>query len=353
MRKSEPHTIPKPGTPHNNPRVPGYVTANALDYRPLYDMLTYKRPAGAKSEYAFIAKYLDPLPGITVDGYGNRLLIIGENPTTLFSAHTDTVHKRGGKQKIVVDEMGGYIYKDDKQPLGADDATGIFIMLHLIAAKVPGLYIFHREEEMGGLGSSYIAESTPHVLSGIDRAIAFDRKADHSVVTHQSYGRCCSNEFALALAAQLGGDYAPDSTGLFTDTANYTDVIPECTNISVGYYSEHTAAETQDLKLLDYLIPVLLAVQWDSLPTTRDPNAYDADAMAWGEDTDYTDYKGDSSNLVHEIRTYGFTDWDQAYGIVLDNPDLAASLLFEAFRNPTDDVQPYISPTGRAPGEEG
>ena len=29
--------------------------------------------------------------------------------------------------------------------------------------------------------------------------------------------------------------YATDPTGIFTDTANFVDIIPECTNISCGY----------------------------------------------------------------------------------------------------------------------
>ncbi len=336
----------------SKPRELGNISKSGIDYKPLYDMLTYRRPAGSKSEYAFIRKYIDALPGVTVDGFGNRHLTIGKNPTTLFSSHTDTVHKKSGKQKIIVDEIGGYIYKDDGTPLGADDATGVFIMLQMIAAKIPGLYIFHREEELGGLGSGYLAENTPYMLSGIDRAIAFDRKADDSVITHQSYGRCCSDKFAYALAEQLGGVYVPDATGLFTDTANYTDIVPECTNISVGYYSEHTASETQDLKTLDDLIPVLLAVDWDTLPTERDPSAFDADTAAWGNSINDDGY-GDTAEMVEAVQQNGFDEWDHAFDLVRDDPVVAATLLFEAYQGMPEDPGAYISPTGKAPWEEG
>ena len=36
-----------------------------------------------------------------------------------------------------------------------------------------------------------------------------------------------------------------DTGGSFTDTANYTDIIPECTNLSCGYYNAHTQSEYQ------------------------------------------------------------------------------------------------------------
>ncbi len=301
-------------------------TANEkqIDYSPLYNMLTYKRPADSRSEKAFIKKYIDSIPGIRSDAFGNRILKLGES-STLFSAHTDTVHYKGGKQKIIVDEIGGYIYKDDKDPLGADDATGIFIMLQLIAAKIPGLYVFHRQEEIGGLGSAWIADNTPQLFDGIDRAIAFDRKADHSVITYQSGGRCCSDRFAQALAAAIGGEYAPDDTGMFTDTANYTSMIAECTNVSVGYYAEHTKNETQDLKTLDFLIPALLAINWESLPTDRDPSIMDPDSMAWGSSWQ------DSGIIKEDLIAYGFEDYDQALDLCHDNPDQAALLLNEAY----------------------
>ena len=69
-------------------------------------------------------------------------------------------------------------------------------MTKLIEANVPGRYIFHRAEEVGGRGSSWIETKAPELLAGYDRAIAFDRKAKHSIITYQSCSRCCSDEFA-------------------------------------------------------------------------------------------------------------------------------------------------------------
>jgi hypothetical protein len=45
-------------------------------------------------------------------------------------------------------------------------------------------------------------------------------------------------------------------------------MIPECTNISVGYNFEHTA-ETQNITYLDRLAKASVNVDWSSLPTAR------------------------------------------------------------------------------------
>ena len=60
---------------------------------------------------------------------------------------------------------------------------------------------------------------------------------------------------------------APSSGGSFTDSANYTHLIAECTNVAVGYFDQHTAREKFDLEWLErHLIPALIKVDWDNLP---------------------------------------------------------------------------------------
>ena len=66
--------------------------------------------------------------------------------------------------------------------------------------------------------------------------------------------------------------------GVFTDTANFVSIIPECTNISCGYANEHVNMECQDLHHLERLGEAVLLVDWEALPTKRDP---DAD-LCWG-----------------------------------------------------------------------
>tara|TARA_R110000868_G_scaffold5817_6_gene34066 strand:+ start:2303 stop:3337 length:1035 start_codon:yes stop_codon:yes gene_type:complete len=191
---------------------------------------------------------------------------------TLFVAHVDTVHREGGPNKIR--KTQGMWYADGAC-LGADDGAGCAILMHLLAASVPGYYIFTQGEERGGIGAKYLAERSPELLGEFDRAIAFDRRGIDSVITHQGWGRCCSDEFASALSGELCADgvlmYLGDDTGVYTDTAEFTDIIPECTNISVGYMNEHSDRETLDIHHFVALARAAVNIKWDALPTVRDP----------------------------------------------------------------------------------
>jgi hypothetical protein len=65
--------------------------------------------------------------------------------------------------------------------------------------------------------------------------------------------------------------YLPDDTGVYTDTAEFVDIIPECTNLSVGYYSEHSDKESLDIVHYQLLSERVVLIDWDALPTDRDP----------------------------------------------------------------------------------
>jgi hypothetical protein len=167
--------------------------------------------------------------------------------------------------------------------LGADDKLGCYIMCHLIQANVEGLYVFHVGEEVGAVGSSYLSAHRKELFTNIDYCVAFDRMNYGDVITHQSSGRCCSDEFANALSAKINEylppmqQMAPSTLGSFTDSANYTDLISECTNVSVGYFSQHSANENFDLEWLEvHLLPALLKVDWSDLPVVRDAVKPDA-----------------------------------------------------------------------------
>jgi len=164
--------------------------------------------------------------------------------------------------------------------LGADDKLGVYTMCKLIEAGVEGFYVFHVGEECGGVGSNFLATSHPELFRGYDHCVAFDRKGYSDIITNQSGGRCCSDEFAAALAKQMNQYLPPqspmkgDPTGSFTDSANYTKLIPECTNVAVGYFSQHTAREHFDLEWFErHFIPAILKVNWSELPVVREATA--------------------------------------------------------------------------------
>lgn len=210
------------------------------------------------------------------------------NSRTLFVAHLDTAEQWDGRltRPVLLDDNTNTLMSDGEHVLGADDGAGIAILLHMIDNGVPGTYLFTHGEEKGGIGAKGVAMHHADFLSGFDRAIAFDRRGTGSVITHQAMGRCCSDDFADALSTALDdASYSmfPDSTGVYTDTAEFTDVIGECTNISVGYQSEHSTKETLDMDFIEHLATKVLTVEWESLPKARTPGEIDPeDDYFWG-----------------------------------------------------------------------
>ena len=160
-----------------------------LEKSKIHRLFTSMRPAYSNAEEEFVQKYmLSPnllSLGMYQDGYGNCLLKIdnedGTPSKTLWSCHTDSVHNRGGFQTVHFNPLEDKFSTTDGSCLGGDDNSGTYAMLEMIRNKVPGLYIFHRAEEVGGRGSAWIVDNNEEMLKNYDRAIAFDRKDIHSI----------------------------------------------------------------------------------------------------------------------------------------------------------------------------
>ena len=184
---------------------PQNMTVERAMLEDLTDIMRVRRPHDTKSERRFNRMLADRF-GLTADPFGNLWHEISTPaglPLILWSCHLDTVHKHGGVQ--LLNYEGDKINTRDPQSncLGADDSAGIWLMLEMIKAGKPGIYVFHRGEEVGGLGSSYIAQNMPQWYERADCAIALDRAGYNDVITHQGYGRSCSDTFADSLAHGL------------------------------------------------------------------------------------------------------------------------------------------------------
>lgn len=240
----------------------------------LTEMLGYCRPHGSDTEKRFIGKFLEPL-GIFTDEAGNVIKQVGDDTNVLWSSHIDTVHRREGIVPILIDgNIARVLQASGASCLGADCTTGVWIMMQMIRAKVPGLYVFHRGEEVGCIGSSHIHRQTPQLLNGIDMAIAFDRYGIDSVITHQMGERTCSDAFANSMIEQLPG-FQLDDGGVFTDTYTYIDLVPECTNLSVGYKGQHGMSEIQNLSFAQAMAEHMCSMDTTKLVVERDPSVSD------------------------------------------------------------------------------
>lgn len=205
---------------------------------------------------------------------------VDEKSDTLFSCHIDTCHSQaesdGSVQDLAYDPTFGHIVLAQGSKsgcLGADDGVGVYIMLKMIAAKVPGSYIFHTGEERGCIGSRAVLHKHRELLDDFSRAIAFDRPNNFEVIVTQ--GReCASVTMGEALAKALNDNgmmYEVSHRGVVTDTKIYADVIPECINLGVGYGQQHGPNEYLDVAHVEALLKAAIAIKWDELPTVRKP----------------------------------------------------------------------------------
>jgi len=281
--------------------------------RRLTDWLQANAPAHAKM-------YRDAIGNLHIDTR------ISTANRTLFVAHVDTVHRKEGPNKITKTPTH---WTANGAALGADDGAGVAMLMHLLHAGVDAYYIFTQGEECGGIGATWLAKHERELLSEFDRAVAFDRRGIDSVITHQGRGRCCSDVFADALSDALNADltlmYLPDNSGVYTDTAEFIDIIPECTNLSVGYYSEHSDKECLDIIHFQALADRVAKIDWDTLPTDRDPTEVDAWGMrdwgvagqewgawsrkGWGATSVSAFYDRDGGNTYHHLTDDGDDEW--------------------------------------------
>ena len=287
----------------------------------LLEMLTYKRREGSVGQKLFNERFIQPMMG-KPDKVGNYLCqvypdgqvekfrgVIHPKNKIIFMAHHDTVHRTDGRQKVFYDPTADVAYVDHNECLGADCTTGVFLVLEMIRYKVPGIYIIHTGEECGGIGSSDIVNQKPKWLNDVEACISFDRYGTNSIITHQMGQRTCSESFVNDLESILKMNLKSDSGGTYTDSYEYCELVSECTNISVGYYNQHTKKESQDMDFAVRLRDAIVKADWSKIRGYRDPTVIEYDDWNYDASTGWIT-KNKQSNFVSKFDKAGATDDD-------------------------------------------
>jgi hypothetical protein len=283
------------------------------------EMLSYMRPEGSKYQKKFCNRYLLPVFG-QPDKFGNYTHIVGNSPRIAFMSHHDTVHVKSGRQLVKID--GDFARTTSSNCLGADCTTGIYVMLSMIEAGVEGVYVVHAAEELGCIGSRALVNSKPTWLDHVDVAISLDRKGYSSIITHQMGMRTCSEDFSNSLADILDLGMKSDDTGAYTDSNEYTHVIAECTNISVGYFNQHSSKESQDLVFVETLVDAMISADWSQIVVKR--VAGDIEEKLY-EDK-WVDRYWEPANLWRDFSAKQIEDYDMTE-LVKKYPDAIVSIL--------------------------
>ncbi|MDY0270129.1 hypothetical protein [Trichloromonas sp.] len=277
--------------------------------------------------------------GMQEDEHGNFFIKIG-NSKTMFCGHLDTYSREYKRVYHVIQD--DIIMTDGTTTLGGDDKAGIVIMIKMIESGIPGLYYFFRGEEgvtspTGTWGSKQALKSYKDIFKTYEKCIAFDRKGFSSIISQQSYSKCCSDDFVDALSNEFkkhGLEYEDDKTGMWCDSGVFMGIIPECTNLSVGYQNEHTFKETQDIEHLEKLVDVCIKIDWEKLPVKRDPSKVSKSYGRYNYDYDYEwDIEEETYKRIIKNRNKNYSkyidkydDYDIIYG---DNKKLSNDEIFK------------------------
>lgn len=288
-----PAAVAKAATPPATKSVPAGTPADVLPDELLLRILQTKRAHGSPGDNNFrlwLHAELNKL-GLkpTIAKEGSVIAVQGKKSTTMFSCHIDTCHSAtesdGSLQKLLYDAAFGHIFLDKTQPsgcLGGDDGVGVYIMLKMLKAKVPGTYVFHTGEERGGIGSRAILETRREWLKDFDRCVAFDRAVRHGespeVILTQGAVDCASIAFGAQLVKALNEHEFEDPWkishgGSFTDSKTYAPIIPECVNLGCFYVNQHTAGEIVDTFGVERLLKACLKIKWEDLKPSRIPSS--------------------------------------------------------------------------------
>lgn len=295
-------SIEQPEQPELPVSRPALADPNFIDPTLLY-ILTQPRSHDTPSEKRFGTWLIGQLNKMkakpTLRTFDNITVEIGD-AKTLFSCHIDTVHGKNEQlpYKLVYDpsfehimlaeevepwKEGDPVWKKDRKVkvagcLGADDGAGVWLMLKMIEAKIPGGYIFHRGEECGGQGSKAMLSKEAEWVKKFTACVAFDRAKDFEVITTQGGQICASQDYGVALSnaltwPEMAIKYETSTLGSFTDSKTYRGIVSECVNVAVGYYHQHNTDEYLDYGHLYALLDRIKTVKWDELPRARKPDA--------------------------------------------------------------------------------
>ena len=146
-------------------------------------------------------------------------------------AHMDTVFEI--PSEIFYDNIRNVMWSPTG--MGADDRTGIFIIIQIIKSGLRPHIIFTTDEEIGCVGASILAgQKCP--FKDLRYIIQLDRRGTNDCVFYD-----CDNQDFIKYVEQFGFS---EAFGSFTDITTFCPAWKVAgVNLSVGYKEEHTRQE--------------------------------------------------------------------------------------------------------------
>lgn len=280
----------------------------------IYELL--RRDQDGTSEY--VREKLDEMKiPYEVDDYGN-IFYLENKERPLLSAHMDTVRKEADFC------IGAFLNESDDDKifsggiLGGDDKCGVYIILKVLEAGRVVNFIFSRDEEIGCLGIKALLK--PNYQENKEKAdkvrdclwcLVLDRRNNSDIICFQNGYGSIEFEKALEKVSKDGNFGYVGARGLCSDADTIEEFISTA-NISVGYYSPHSAKEyisKKDLeKALNYTIAVIDNIKEKFAPSETKTFSYSYNGYHGGYYNAYDYY--DTYYSGYDFPGYDDDDWD-------------------------------------------
>jgi len=208
---------------------------------------------------SFIINYCYKIPNLTfyIDHYSN--IFITKNSTNPQSyscliAHTDEALTYKYEKEIVDKHpwwYGKYVGSKKQCALGADDANGIYVILHLLEVLPNLKCVFTVEEELGCLGAEQAVYNVDF-FKDCQYFIQADRRGKSDLITFSNCIQITSEEFVSDIKFLMNKYGYQEREGIYTDVGIFVrELNLSGINVSCGYYDEHTMRERTNIDALE------------------------------------------------------------------------------------------------------
>lgn len=222
----------------------------------------YRIPHPSSNEcmmLSYILNYCYSIDNLTfeIDHYGNLFITKNVNDPDYYPclvAHMDEVFEYNENKGIIVTDTQIHAINTKTKKrcgLGADDANGIYIALHMLR-KIDDLkVVFTVEEEVGAIGAREACFNSKF-FEDVGYLLQADRRGSSNLIVHTNGMDVASTEFLTEIqpiCEQFGYSH---EFGTFTDVGELVEEIQVSgVNISCGYHNEHSAKEHTVIKELE------------------------------------------------------------------------------------------------------
>lgn len=250
------------------------------------------------------------------DEKGNVFKFTGKKP--FLNAHMDTVQDLDDfylaslitiKEDCILDGLG---------VIGGDDKCGIYIILRMLEKGHDINFAFTVSEEIGTIGSGFLADTKAKELKECLYGLTLDRKGNTDIICFDNSYGTIEFENALEFVGKEFG-YKP-AMGVLSDADEFNKFM-SCANLSVGYYRQHTKKEfviLEDLaKAEKYVESILKEVQRKfAIPEPKYTKVCGYPGV-YGRGGYYDSYY-DEFDAEHSIKT---KDWAKEIDNFIDDED--------------------------------